>query len=156
MKKGEKMSDEHKAKMKEGRKKASELRKTAPKTQIIANQVPNAPVNPSTVEKTVLKNPDDIPEATRKGVESSGQTKKMEAQDFLATENTGNIAISAQLPGQKAELKKMLKKTLPKLAPVDPKPPQETADNLRTDDPKAITARAPFSFNALRRKLAVG
>ena len=156
MKKGEKMSDEHKAKMKEGRKKASELRKTAPKTQIIANQVPNAPVNPSTVEKKVLENPEDKPEAMKKGVESSGETATMEGQRFLATQNTGNIAISAQLPGQKEELKKALKKAVPKLAPVEPKPPSKTADNLHTNDPKAITARAPFSMNALRMKLAIG
>jgi hypothetical protein len=155
-KKGEKMSEEHRKKMSEGRKKATALRKAAPKTQIIANQVPNAPVNPATVEKKVLENPEDKPEATLKGVQSSGETKKMEAQDFLATENTGNIAISNQLPGQKEEIKKQLKKKLPKLAPVDPKPPQETADNLKTNDPKAIEARAPFSFNALRMKLAIG
>jgi len=155
-KKGVALTAEQKAKMAEGRKKASALRKEAPKTQIIANQVPNAPANPATVEKTVLENPESKPEVKRKGVESSGKTKKMEAQQFMATENTGNIAISNQLPGQKEEIKKALKKAVPKLAPVEAKPPTETVSNLKTDDPKAITARAPFSFNALRRKLAVG
>jgi hypothetical protein len=155
-KKGQTLSPEMKAKMSEGRKKASALRKAAPKTQMIANQIPNAPVNPATVEKKVLENPEDKPEAVKKGVQSSGETKKMEAQDFLATENTGNIAISNQLPGQKDEIKKQLKKKLPKLAPVDAKPPEKTVEGLKSNDPAAITARAPFSFNALRRKLAVG
>lgn len=157
-KKGQPLSAEMKAKMAEGRKKKKEagLKNPAPKTQMIANQIPNAPVNPATVEKAVLEDPEDKPVVKRKGVESSGKTTKMEAQDFLANENTGNIAISAQLPGQKDEIKKVLKTKAPKLAPVDPKPPTETVSNLKTDDPKAIEARAPFSFNALRRKLAVG
>jgi len=155
-KKGVALTAEQKAKMAEGRKKASALRKEKPKTTIIPNQVANLPANPATVEKTVLENPESKPEAVKKGVQSSGETKKMEAQDFLATENTGNIAISNQLPGQKEEIKKQLKKKLPKLAPVDAHPPTETVSNLKTDDPKAIEARAPFSFNALRRKLAVG
>ena len=154
-KKGEKLSDEQKKKMAEGRKKASALRKEKPKTTIIDSQVAAMPSNPANDEK-VIPNPEDKPEVSRKGVESSGETKAMEGQRFLATQNTGNIAISAQLPGQKEEIKKSLKKAVPKLAPVDPKPPQKTADNLKTDDPKAITARAPFSMNALRMKLAIG
>ena len=156
VKKGEKLTDEQKKKMADGRKKASALRKEKPKTTMIDNQIPNAPANPATVEKKVLENPEDKPEAVRKGVQSSGETNTMEAQNFLANENTGNIAISAQLPGQKEEIAKQLKKKLPKLAPVDAKPLSKTADNLRTDDPKAITARAPFSMNALRMKLALG
>jgi hypothetical protein len=155
VKKGEKLSEEQRKKMADGRKKAAALRKEKPKTTIIDNQVASLPSNPANDEK-VIPNPEDKPEVSRKGVESSGETKAMEAQNFLANQNTGNIAISAQLPGQKAEIKKSLKKAAPKLAPVDPKPPQKTADNLKTDDPAAITARAPFSFNALRRKLAVG
>jgi hypothetical protein len=154
-KKGEKMSEEHRKKMAEGRKKASALRKEKPKTTIIDNQVAAMPSNPANDEK-VIPNPEDKPEAVKKGVESSGETKAREGQRFLATQNTGNIAISAQLPGQKEEIKKSLKKAVPKLAPVDPKPPQKTADNLKTDDPAAITARAPFSMNALRMKLAIG
>ena len=157
-KKGQPLSAEMKAKMAEGRKKKKEagLKKDEPKTTIIDSQVPNLPSNPATVEKKVTEDPESKPVVKRKGVESSGQTNKMEAQDFLANENTGNTAITAQLPGQKDEIKKILKKKLPKLAPVDPKPPTETVSNLKTNDPKAIEARAPFSFNALRRKLAVG
>jgi len=154
MKKGEKMTDEHKKKMAEGRKKKKEagLRKEEPMTQIIPNQLPTAPANPANGE-TVIKDPESKPEVKRKGVRSSGKTTTMETKNFLTSENTGNIAMSAQLPGQKDEIKKQLKKKLPKLAPVDASPPEKTVKNLKTDDPKAIEASAPFSFNALRLRL---
>jgi len=151
-KKGEKLSDEHKAKMKAGAKKAREtgIRKTKPKTLIIPNQVPALPSNPANDEK-VIKNPEDAPVAERKGVQSSGETKKMEAQDFIANRNVGpSAAITTQLPGQKEQIKKELKRKLPKLSPVDPNPPEKTIKGLKTNDPKAVEAKAPFSFNALR------
>jgi len=155
-KKGEKMSEEHRKKMSEGRKKAAALRKTPPKTQIIANQLPNLPANPANGEK-VIPDPEAKPEAERKGVQSSGETKPMEAQNFIMNQNTGpSAAISAQLPGQKEQIAKELKTKVPKIAKVDPTPPDKTTRNLTTDDPKAIVAKAPFSFNALRMKLAVG
>ena len=155
-KKGEKMTDEHKKKMSEGRKAKAAIRKTPPKTEIIANQLPNLPANPANGEK-VIPNPEAKPDADRKGVQSSGETKTMEAQNFIINQNTGpSAAISAQLPGQKEQIAKELKKKVPKIAKVDPTPPDKTTSMLTTDDPKAITARAPFSFNSLRRKLAVG
>ena len=155
-KKGEKMSDEHKKKMAEGRKKKAELRNTPPKTEIISNQLPNLPANPANGEK-VIPDPEAKPEVERKGVQASGETKTMEAQNFIMNENTGpSAAISAQLPGQAEQIKKELKRKVPKIAKVDPTPPDVTTRTLTTDDPKAISARAPFSFNALRMKLAVG
>lgn len=153
-KKGEKLSDEHKAKMKAGAaKKRASMPVKPPKTQIIANQVPALPANPANGEK-VIPDPEAKPVVERKGVQSSGETKKMEAQNFIMNRNVGpSAAITAQLPGQKEEIKKVLKKKVPKLAPVDPSPPEKTVDNLTTDDPKAIKGMAPFSFNALRLRL---
>jgi hypothetical protein len=155
-KKGEKLSDEHRAKMAEGRRKKREsgLKTAPPKTEIIANQLPSAPVNPATVAHKTVENPEANPVVDRKGVESSGLTKKVEAQQFIMNSNLGpSSAITAQLPGQAEQIKKSLKVKVPKLAPVEPKPVETTVAKLKTDDPKAIEARAPFSFNALRLRL---
>ena len=155
-KKGEKLSDEHKAKMREGARKKREagVKTTPPKTQIIANQLPSAPVNPATVAHKVVEDPEANPVVARKGVESSGITSKMAAQQFIANSNLGpSAAITAQLPGQAEQIKKSLKVKVPKLAPENPKPVDTTVVKLKTDDPKAIEARAPFSFNALRMRL---
>lgn len=156
MRKGEKLSDEHKAKMCAGRakKRLASIKTPAPATEIIASQVPNAPVNPSTVEKAVLENPEDKPVAEPKGVRSSGETKKMDFQNFVANENTGpSTAITTQLPGQKELIKKVLSKKVPKLSTPLKNPTDDTTKNLKTNDPKAIEAKAPFSFNALRLRL---
>ena len=153
-KKGEKLSDEHKAKMKAGsaaKRAARSIKVDAPKTEIIANQLPNAPENPAVVAKKEIEDPESAPVVKRKGVEASGKTSKMVAAQFIANSNLGpSSAITAQLPGQKEQIEKTLKVRAPKLAPVDPKPTEKTVDGLKTNDPKAVEARAPFSYNALR------
>ena len=160
MKKGEKLSDEHKAKMKAGAaaKRAARSIKVEPSaTKNIPNQVPNAPINPATVAHKVVEDPVADPVVDRKGVTASGRTKKVVAQEFIMNSNLGpSAAITAQLPGQKEQIKKELKVKVPKLSTPVPKPPEKTVDGLKSDDPKAIKAMAPFSYNAIFARLALG
>lgn len=106
-------------------------------------------------KKPRVKNASKLPERKVKGVTTAGVTVKEETGDFIKNKNVGMTAVvSAQSAEQKAELKKALKqaKATPKIVTVR-EGTEETIDNMKTDDPKAIEARAPFSIQALRNKL---
>lgn len=177
VRKGEKMSPEHLAKMMAARKVSQDKRKAAGeplrrkkvKALVAASTeadlaLPPAATKPLLKEvivqpkvrgKKILKNPEDAPVAVKKGVKASGETKKQEAADFVKNTNTGMSAVvSNQLSGQKKELKKALKTAseMPKLS--DTAAPQDkTIAGLKTNDPAAVEGRAPFSIQALRNKL---
>lgn len=102
-------------------------------------------------------NPSSKPEKTvKKGVSATGKTNAANAASEIVNENTGMSAVvSAQLPGQKEEIEMALKKN--KKTPKDVvhvgDGSEKTIDGLKSDDPKAIEGKAPFSIQALRNKL---
>ena len=181
VRKGEKMSPEHLAKMMAARKVSQDKRKAAGeplrRKKVAASAasasassasadlaLPPAATKPILKEvivqpkvrgKKILKNPEDAPVAVKKGVKASGETKKQEAGDFVKNTNTGMSAVvSNQMAGQKKELKKALKTAseMPKLSDTGA-PQDKTIAGLKTNDPAAVEGRAPFSIQALRNKL---
>jgi hypothetical protein len=148
-KKGEKLSPEHLAKMKAGRERMKAMKGSG--TNPIESQVPNV-----TNKKiaNVVDNSLAAPVPTRSGVQASGETKIQEVSDAVRNDYTGpSAAISNQLPGQKAEIEKQLSLKVKKVSNPKPAKRSKTVEGQKTDDPKAIDARAPFSFAALRMKL---
>jgi len=100
--------------------------------------------------------PESKPEKVQKsGVTRTGKTNKANAANFINNENTGMSAVvSAELADQKEEIGKALKraKKTPKVVTVG-EGQEETIDNMKTDDPKAISGAQPFSIQALRNRL---
>ena len=102
-------------------------------------------------------NPSSKPvRAVKKGVSKTGKTNAANAANEIMNESTGMSAVvSAQLPDQKKEIEKALKKN--KKTPADVvhvgDGSEKTIDGLKSDDPKAIEGKAPFSIQALRNKL---
>ncbi len=90
-----------------------------------------------------------------KAIQRDGLTKAAEEAEIMTNRNTGpGATVSAQLPGQKDMIKAELKEAKKQVkAKVQENPPEETIDNMKTDDPKAIEGKAPFSILALRKKL---
>ena len=124
--------------------------------------VPNLPGEGKEVasKKDIVKDPEAIPEAKpSKGISSNGKPKKVKATEIITNEETGNQAIEVNFPGQKDSIKKMLsenkKDDKPLVAPPKPDAPSETVRKVKTHVPdmKAVQARAPFSFAAIRKVL---
>ena len=123
--------------------------------------VPNLPGEGKEVEskKAVVPDAAAIPDAApKKGLSSTGKPTKVNANDALLNEATGNSVIPAQYPGQKESIKKMLavdKKEKPLSNTEVADPPEKTtkARVKHTPDVKAVEGRAPFSFSALRKML---
>ena len=124
--------------------------------------VPNLPGEGQEVEskKDIVKDAEAVPVAkpSKKGLSSTGKPQKINVNDELLNESTGNSVIPAQYPGQKESIKKMLdvdKKDVPLSNHEDPNPPAKTtkARVKHTPDVKAVEGRAPFSFSAMRKML---
>lgn len=124
--------------------------------------VPNLPGEGKEVasKKDIVKDAEAIPEAApKKGIASSGKPKKVEDNEMLTNEETGNQAIEANFPGQKESIKKVLKGNKKENKPLadapNPTPADKTVKNVKTHVPdiKAVEARAPFSFSAIRKVL---
>jgi hypothetical protein len=123
--------------------------------------VPNLPGEGKEVEskKDIVKDAEAVPVAPpKKGLSSTGKPTKVNVNDELLNEATGNSVIPAQYPGQKESIKKMLKvdkKEVPLSNHEDPNPPAKTtsARVKHTPDVKAVEGRAPFSFSAMRKML---
>jgi len=101
--------------------------------------------------------PESKPEKKVKGtgITRAGKNVVAEVTSDLVNSNTGMSAVvSAQLADQKEELGKALKvaKKTPKVVLVGDGS-DKTIDGLKSDDPKAIEGKAPFSIQALRNKL---
>ncbi len=105
--------------------------------------------------KKVVKDAAAKPPKKEKVLQRDGKTTAEDNLETLAVENTGpSAAVSAQLPGQKTAIEGELKKA--KRAPrtkVKADPAEPTVEGMKTDDPKAIEGKAPFSTKALRLKL---
>lgn len=124
--------------------------------------VPNLPGEGKEVasKKDIVKDAMEVPEAApKKGIASSGKPKKVEDNEMLMNEETGNQAIETNLPGQKESIKKVLKGNKKENKPLadapNPTPADKTVRNVKTHVPdmKAVEARAPFSFSAIRKVL---
>ena len=120
--------------------------------------VPNLPDKAG--RKKIVDDPEVIAEAKGpKDLSTTGRTKKIDDNDLLVNKETGNQVITTMIPGQKESIKKVLKKnktenTPEAPAPV-PSPPEKTVKNVihHIPDTKAIEAKAPFSFSAVRKML---
>ena len=124
--------------------------------------VPNLPGEGKEVasKNDIVKDAAAVPETKpKKGLSSTGKPEKYNDNEVLRSEETGYQAIEVNYPGQKEIIKKLLddnKKENKPLAPA-PKPdaPSQTVKKVKTHVPdvKAVEARAPFSFAAIRKVL---
>jgi hypothetical protein len=120
--------------------------------------VPNLPDKAS--RKKIVKDAEVLPEATgKKGLSTTGGTKRNDVNELIVNEETGSQVISAQFPGQKESIKKALKANKKQDNPLAPSavpvPMEKTTKSVikHVPDVKAIEARAPFSFSAVRKML---
>jgi len=119
--------------------------------------VPNLP-NEKGLKK-IVENAESHPEPPQqKGLSSSGKPKRNNDNDLLVNQETGMMTLETMLPGQKESIKKLLRKNkkLDPLAPVsNPNPKDKTVEDVKhhVPDIKAVEARAPFSFSAVRKLL---
>ena len=102
------------------------------------------------------KEPKPKPE---KGLSSTGKPERYNDNQLLRSEETGDMTISAQFPGQKESIKKMLeldkKENDPLANKPAPNPEEKTVKKVKTHIPdiKATEGRAPFSYSAVRKLL---
>lgn len=120
--------------------------------------VPNLPSKKN--PKKMVADPESIPEAApRKDISTTGKPEKYNNNEIIRSLESGDSAISVQYPGQKESIKKMLsvdKKQDKPLAPAaNPRPREKTVESVpkHVPDLKAVEARAPFSFSAIRKVL---
>lgn len=121
----------------------------APKTKLIDDPKKEIKKQP------ILKDPEEADVRHPPGVTKTGKTKGANAKEFITDDNLGpTAAVSAQLPDQKKLIKKSLSegKKTPKIVTVG-EGTEKTIEGMKTNDPAAIEAKAPFSFQALRFKI---
>lgn len=121
--------------------------------------VPNLPGKGKEVasKKDIVKNPEAVPEAApKKGIASSGKPKDYADNEALREGEPLRQTVEMPFAGQKEAIAKELKDKDKPLAPA-PKParPSKTVEKVKTHvaDVKAVEARAPFSFAAIRKVL---
>ena len=110
--------------------------------------------------KRIVKDAEVLPESKGPNdLSTTGKTAKIDVNNLLVNKETGNQAIPAQYPGQKESIKKLLKKNKTEVRPETdapvPVPEEKTTKSVikHVPDVKAIEARAPFSFSAVRKML---
>ena len=176
MRKGEKLTDEHKAKMMAGRMAKKRANATKEPEQIPGTKSGKGtkkPVAPAEATKpiqvgaltekkveAVLEHSEKKPVRRTKGVQPSGRSMSGEAQQAVVNTNTGpSTLISNELPGQKEAIKAVLAETKKsgskiKSEPVNPSPPNKTVDEIPSTDTKSLKGTTtPFSIQALRNRL---
>ena len=121
--------------------------------------VPNLPGEGKEVasKKDIVKNPEAAPEAApKKGISSAGVPADYKDNEAMRSEEVLKQTMEMPFPGQKEAIAKELKEKDKPLAPA-PKParPSKTVEKVKTHVPdvKAVEARAPFSFSAIRKVL---
>ena len=119
--------------------------------------VPNLPEKSKL--KKIVKKANTEPEAKDvKGLSTTGKPAKINDNNLLVNQETGNQVISTMTPGQKESIKKVLTKNK-KLDPVapasNPTPLDQTVEKRtkHVPDLKAVEGRAPFSMSTVRRVL---
>jgi hypothetical protein len=95
---------------------------------------------------------------SEKGLSRTGKPKKINENELVVNEETGDQAISVQYPGQKESIKKMLKadkKSDPVAAAPNPDPPSKTVKSVpsHTKELPSVEGRQPFSFSTVRKML---
>lgn len=123
--------------------------------------VPNLPGEGKEVasKKDIVKDAEAVPEAApKKGIASSGKPKDYEYNEAMTTGSSDVLKQTVEMPfpGQKEALKKDLgEKDKPLAAAAKPARPSKTVEKVKTHVPdvKAVEARAPFSFSAIRKVL---
>jgi hypothetical protein len=125
--------------------------------------VPNLPDEAG--RKKIVRNAEKKPaRAPKRDIASTGAPTGYGGNKVLREEETGMMAIETMLPGQKESIKEVLKtnKKLRPLAPkANPEPANAAGGNNATvldvkkhiPDLKAVEAKAPFSFSAIRKTL---
>jgi hypothetical protein len=120
--------------------------------------VPNLP--DAKGRKKIVEEAEALPEAKGpKDLSTTGKTKKIDDNVLLTEKESGNQVITTMLPGQKASIKKVLRKNKTENTPEAPAPvpvgPEVTTKSVikHVPDVKAIEAKAPFSFSAVRKML---
>jgi hypothetical protein len=119
--------------------------------------VPNLPEKSK--RKKIVKDAEKEPvPKEEKGLSTTGKPAKINDNNLIVNEETGNQVITTMMPGQKESIKKVLTKNkkLDPVAPVsNPTPSDKTVDNVKTHVPdvKAVQGRAPFSMSAVRKIL---
>ena len=123
--------------------------------------VPNLPGEGKEVasKKDIVKDAEAVPAAApRKGLSSTGKPTKVNVNNELVNEETGDSMMSPAFAGQKENIKRALKadkKDAPLASSAVPDPPSKTVRNVKSHVPdmKAVEGRAPFSFSAIRKAL---
>ena len=94
-----------------------------------------------------------------RAVKADGETPQQNLLTANAVENASMHVVPAALPGLAEQIKKVLDvkpEGIPERKEIKEKPEiltSKTTEGKRTDDPKAISGRAPFSFSAVRHLL---
>ena len=117
--------------------------------------VPNLPGEGKKVasKKDIVENAEAQAE-----VKSTPAAEKYEDNELVRSEETGNMAIEVNFPGQKDSIKKLLdgnKRDKPLAPAAKPDAPNQTVKKVKMHVPdiKAVEGRAPFSFSAIRKAL---
>ena len=120
--------------------------------------VPNLP--DAKGRKMIVPDAEVLPEAKGpKALSTTGKTKKIDDNVLLTDKESGNQVITNMMPGQKESIKKVLRKNKTENTPEAPAPvpvgPEVTTKSVikHVPDVKAIEAKAPFSFSAVRKML---
>jgi hypothetical protein len=128
------------------------------KTVTTEIDVPNLPSEKKM--KDIVKDAEEVPEAgPRKGISTTGKPEKYNDNELIRSKESGNQAIEVQYPGQKESILKVLKANKKENKPLAPKsepsPPTTTVTDIprHVPDIKAVEARQPFSFAAIRKVL---
>jgi hypothetical protein len=128
-------------------------------TKSMPIDVPNLPGEGKEVasKKDIVKNPEAAPEAApKKGIASSGKPKDYDDNEALRSDEPLRQTMEMPFAGQKEAIKKELTDKDKPLAPA-PRParPSKTVEKVKTHvaDVKAVEARAPFSFAAIKKVL---
>jgi len=123
--------------------------------------VPNLPGEGKEVasKKDIVKDAEAVPTATpRKGLSATGKPTKVNVNNDIVNEETGDSVVSPAFAGQKENIKRALKadkKDAPLASSAVPDPPSKTVRNVKSHVPdmKAVEGRAPFSFSAIKKAL---
>lgn len=123
--------------------------------------VPNLPGEGKEVasKKDIVQSAEDAPKpAPVNGISSTGEPKRYNDNEMMLNKETGDQVISVMYPGQKESVEQNLKANK-KNDPLTPKPNPKPANKTTKDvirhvpDVKAVEARAPFSYSAVKKLL---
>lgn len=112
-------------------------------------------------EAAVVDAPEKAPVKKRKprAVKADGETPQQNLLNANAVENASMMVMPSDMPGLAEQIKKVLEvrpEGIPERTEIKTKPEiltSKTTEGKRTDDAKALSGRAPFSFSAVRHLL---